>query len=396
MAVEVAGPDDAGCPNQDTYQLARLPAQPDITAASYNVVTTPGSAPTTVQVTGGYSLGRVIDTICPNLSQGFGFAELTGGIGHDVLVPYQQIAASGNGQQPVLWDDGSSHIDFADGNPADYISIADPYYSGITIYLHSGSVLSVNASATATKVKAGQTITFALGSPVTGQAAGESLTYEWVFGDGSTAAATTAAHRYLLPGTYYAYLQVTGSDDSLGFSQTIPVVVGSAPKGPNRAGGGHVKSKSAPNHGAGVKGSGTARAHRGRPPTAPAQATSGAVGATFGAVGATSVVPASPARPLARNRPTARRELPLATGATVTGTPLAAVASESKRAVPAKTGPGVSNAARTGHLRLSSSFTIGEWFWVTLTALASLLAGAGLESRAGARVSRRRLHAGAG
>jgi immune inhibitor A len=78
------------------------------------------------------------------------------------------------------------------------------------------------ASADPKTAAAGETVTFSSAGSFDDLDAPEELTYEWAFGDGSTASGATATHAYAAKGTYEATLTVT---DSAGLSDTDTVSI---------------------------------------------------------------------------------------------------------------------------------------------------------------------------
>lgn len=371
--------------------LSQLPDKADVTGQTYSVTATPGGPTTQVTITDGYTLAAVIAAFGDS-SQAFGYAAIRGTNGWEVLVPRAE-ALSGAAGGPVLWADASG-MHFADGTPTHYVTGTS---NEIYVSLEQGSILSVTASTTTKgKITAGQAVQFEVDAPVTGQAAGETLSYRWLFDDGNTGSGSSVSHKYLVAGTYDAYLEVTGSDNSVGYSPLIAIAVGTTPKGPNRAGGGTSKKKDAPTHGPGVKGGQTHHTSN------PGQ--TGTVGANGASSAPTANKPTAATTPAAvitptvvtttavasRARPPIVRRTRQDPGQPLTGIPLTGAMSTpaaTRRAGSATTRPGVSDPARTGHLTAASG--VGEYLWIVLAAAAMALGGALLESKA-SRLGRRR------
>ena len=102
-----------------------------------------------------------------------------------------------------------------------------PMLAGCTDVLGSNSpptaTMSVDPSGT---VKAGASITFnAAGSS---DPDGDSLTFEWDFGDGNTGTGLTTSHAYAQPGEYVAELAVGDGTHEATTSKAITVVDSSA------------------------------------------------------------------------------------------------------------------------------------------------------------------------
>ena len=92
------------------------------------------------------------------------------------------------------------------------------YWSGGVVNAAPTAVASVNPKT----VAAGEEVTFSAFGSFDDLDAPEDLTYEWNFGDGSTATGATATHAYAAKGTYEATLTVT---DTGGLSDTDTVSV---------------------------------------------------------------------------------------------------------------------------------------------------------------------------
>jgi hypothetical protein len=119
--------------------------------------------------------------------------------------------------------------------------VTEPTGSPVTLEVYEGHPLTVNATASATSVSAGSTISF---SATVGGANGSTVSYDWSFGDGGAADSTAPdpQAQFSAAGTYDVALRVTDSDGG-GGATTIPITVTSASEtqpatttGPTRTG----------------------------------------------------------------------------------------------------------------------------------------------------------------
>lgn len=355
--------------------LSQLPNSPpaDVTGRTYEVTETPGSAPTHVNITNGYTLATIIDAFGDS-SLSFDYVAITAPDGREILVPRAEALSTAAGG-PVLWADASG-THFADANPGDYVTGGS---NEVYVALDTGSILSITASTTTTgTITPGEPVHFELDAPVTGQTAGETLTYHWVFDDGTTSSGISTSHKYLVAGTYDAYLQVTGSDNSAGYSSVIPITVGKTPTGPNRAGGGTSKKKHAPTHGPGIKGA--SPGHRGtvgNAGKAGKSQTTSTTSATATVRTPTTTTPGGAVRP--RHPAVKRTSHP--TGQLLAGIPISGAvftpAPPARRAALPAGQAGVVDAARTGHPTAAGG--VGDDVWIVLAMVAMVLSGALLE-----------------
>lgn len=372
LVVPVGGPSPASA-----TILSQLPDQPDISNQAYGNIASDDGAPVTVTVPSGYSLPLIMSALAPTAS--FAFAEiepLNGAVLPPVLLTHAQATsktAFPDGSA-VIWGDSNDESHFlAPSTGSGTTNEGETFETGgtVAIYLHSGSILSVAISVSKQAVTTGTPVHFATTS-VTGAASGTTLSYTWIFGDGTGATQVSADHSYLVSGTYDAYLKVTGSDDSLGFSAVYPITVGKAPKGPNRNGGGTSKRRKAPTSGAGVQGSQnkkkSASAARSAGPPTTATPTDTKTTTTNGAV---------------RSAPHSHQAVewphqllgPLLAGIVVDGADLELAARAHSTAARRA---GVVDPARTGHLRALARGR-SEGLWIVLGVLAMLSIGALLE-----------------
>jgi hypothetical protein len=140
-----------------------------------------------------------------------------------------------DGRKPIFWVNGSETQYLrplrgpSDTNGDDQIVASNG--SSLDMYVYSGPVLAVAATATPKRIAVKQSVTVT--ARVANPAAGDGvLTYTWNFQDGSTATGASVEHAYAVAGTWYPVVTVLGKgNDSGGASQPIPVTVGPVPTG---------------------------------------------------------------------------------------------------------------------------------------------------------------------
>jgi hypothetical protein len=145
--------------------------------------------------------------------------------------------------QPTTFESGLKPIVWINGGETDYLRplrgptdtnaddlISDQSGTPVDLYVSSGPLLEVTASATPTKVHIKQPVSFA--ARVAGLTPHDgNLIYKWTFQDGLTATGSTVTHSFGFTGTFAVIVTVQGSgDDSGGASEPIPVNVGNPPK----------------------------------------------------------------------------------------------------------------------------------------------------------------------
>jgi plastocyanin len=161
--------------------------------------------------------------------------------------------------RPVFYvDDQGAHFLRASSGPGDH-NADDVLSAGtgtLTVSLAKTSRLSVSASASRTRVEAGEQVTF--GATVDGAAAGEAVQMSWTFDDGESGVGHRVRHRFERPGTYKVVVGATSDANPAGASAVVTVRVGEPPDGPDRAGGGTDPDATAPDSGA-AAGSGGAQ-----------------------------------------------------------------------------------------------------------------------------------------
>jgi hypothetical protein len=358
--------------------LSQLPGslQPDVMGRTYSNISVDGGAPQTVTVTG-YSVQALLGKLDPAAT--FSFAEVLGPLGRSVLLTKAQItsATAFPDGPPVVWDgSGGAHFLLPSTGPGpaqegeSFTGFTDQGGT-VTINLHSGALLTVAISGPKGPGVVGKPVHFS--SSVSGVPRGTTLSYGWYFDDGNGGSGLSVSHTYIVAGTYDVYLRVTGSNDSLGFSPVVPITVGKAPKGPNRVGGGARTEKHAATHGAGAEGLGGAKdSHR--------------VTTTRGATESTAPTShrgtATRVKAAAKSSKTRRAVLPRLrrfVGPLLSGIAVGSTDGLATRSRPPHiAAPGVTNSARTGHLR-SSAGDLAEGLWITLGIVAAVVGGALLE-----------------
>lgn len=344
--------------------LAHLPGPPDVRARRYGVISVPGGAVRSTMVTG-YSLGVLFGYAGIDPSS-FTVAEVFAPNVHPVVLSNAQAtreSAFPDGP-PVAWQDSEgAHFlrpsaSATDVNESDVFLALD---SRVTVYLHSGALLSVKASAQLRTTSVGKRVRFT--SSASAAQPGESLTYQWTFDDGRGASQESATHSFTTVGTYNVYVRVVGSHGAIGVSAVVPIKVGAAPNGPKRAGGGTSAQADAPTHGAGAK-----------PATGGGHSTGAATGGPSKAGG----------RSTTRRPPTTRRARPQSVrkhSRQPPGPLLSGIAVTGPRDTPPRSTPpaGARRAARTGHVERTSGW-ITESILIVAGAITALVAGALLQA----------------
>ena len=136
-----------------------------------------------------------------------------------------------DGQLPVFWVNGSE-IDYTrplrndSDNAATDDAIQSDQGGALDLYVHTGPLLTVTAHASATTIKADQTVTF------TASSSGDSVppTYRWtLFGSPHRfAVGQRVTHIFATSGLYEVLLSAAGSDDSAGSAEPLFITVGTA------------------------------------------------------------------------------------------------------------------------------------------------------------------------
>ncbi len=155
------------------------------------------------------------------------FLELTRPDGSSLALPRDAIDPP-VGLAPLVWVD-KGVVGFirpsagpGDANERDSFSISGG--AALNVVARTGAQLTVSAEGGRRRVRAGGAVVFS--GEATGAAPGEQLTYEWRFGDGTTAAGTRVRHVFDEAGGFDVVLRVTGDGDSGGTSDPVSVQVG--------------------------------------------------------------------------------------------------------------------------------------------------------------------------
>jgi PKD domain len=109
-------------------------------------------------------------------------------------------------------------------------NIATVAGEGLVVGVHDGNVLEVEATASPSSTTAGSPVEFT--AAASGGEPGETFTYDWTFGDGTTATTVgseTVSHPFVGSGTYVVRATAHGSAGSGGESGPVEVVVGNPP-----------------------------------------------------------------------------------------------------------------------------------------------------------------------
>ena len=139
-----------------------------------------------------------------------------------------------SGLKPIFWINGSETQYLrplrspSDLNGADQIAISNG--QPLDVYLYTGPLLSVTATATPNPVAVKRPVT--LTAHVSNRTAADgSLTYTWAFGDNQKATGITVKHSYAVAGPWTPSVTVQGANDSGGVSAPLVVTVGALSKG---------------------------------------------------------------------------------------------------------------------------------------------------------------------
>ncbi|HWF72943.1 MAG TPA: PKD domain-containing protein [Solirubrobacteraceae bacterium] len=329
---------------------------------TYSNVAPPLGVPGTVTVSGGYSLPMILQSA--KLDTSFQSVEIPAPLGPSVVLSAAQATSPGaytaGGGPAAVWADGAGTHFLAPSAPGGATGAGETFATAnLTVKLHGGPPLAVGIFAGGAIV--GKPVQFH--STVGGAPPETQLLYQWSFGDGTTGSTAGATHTYTATGTYNVYLQVTGSNDSVGASSVIHVVVGNPPPRPT------------PSSGTGTgTGSGTGSGVPGGTGTQGNGVGSG-TGATTTPAGRTGTVK-TPVPAKRSRRPVKRPPRP--TGPLVSGIAISYVAQPAVTA--GGTAGGAAGAARAAHLRANAKgLRYGMWIWFGV--LLALFAGGLLELR---------------
>jgi PKD domain len=106
-------------------------------------------------------------------------------------------------------------------------NIATVSGEALTVGVHDGNVVTVQASASPTSTVAGSPVEFT--ATAAGGLPGESFSFDWTFGDGGSATGESISHAFGGSGTYEARVTAVGGDGSGGESSAVDIVVGDPP-----------------------------------------------------------------------------------------------------------------------------------------------------------------------
>jgi PKD domain len=151
---------------------------------------------------------------------------------------------------PIVWMDagGTRYLRPlrrpSDVNAADNLDITG---SDLAVRVHQGPLLGVRARTDRRTVPAGEAVN--LTAEVTGAPPGQTLSFDWTFGDGTGKPGQAARHRFRTPGVYEAVVTVNGADDSGGSSAPLRIRVGEPPNAAGDTGGGTGERQRSPAQG---------------------------------------------------------------------------------------------------------------------------------------------------
>ncbi len=227
-----------------TVALDELEPSFDVRDRPYTLRSADGELPLVVT---GISIDRVLDRAGVDP---FGFAGATVELGdRSVTLTRDQLTdtdAFPEGRPVFFADAQGAHFlrpvtGPGDRNAGDLLTGDGEF----TIRLAETGDLRVTASASRTRIDAGQRVTFT--AKVEG--ADGDVAVRWTFDDGESASGTRVRHRFDEPGTYKVIVGATSSADPAGASDIVTVRVGEPPPGPDREGGGTNDEEDAPDSG---------------------------------------------------------------------------------------------------------------------------------------------------
>jgi hypothetical protein len=319
----------------------------------YSNVATPDGSPQSVTVTSGYTLKQVLGYL--RISPiSFGSAEIVAPEGPPVVISSTQAtsATAYADGPPVVWADGAGTHFLEPSTPSGTTNAGETFTGTITIQLHRGPPLALGLFAIPQAAVVNKPVQFH--SEIYG---GTPLTFQWSFGDSSVGSVADPSHTYTALGTYNVWLQVTGSDDSVGASSVIHIVVGNPPK-------------VASNPGAGAGGSGTGTGGTG----GSGGTSGGGTGAATSSTAATTTTSAQPHRSKSatHHRP---KPVPRPTGPLVSGIAISYI---TPAASAADAAAGAARSARAAHARARTA-GLDEGMWIWFAVLAMLFGGGILE-----------------
>jgi PKD domain len=347
---------DTATGGSQTVSLSEL-GTPKVPYGSYDNVATPGGVAQTVTVTNGYTLPQLFIYLNKHFQispTSFGSVEIVAPEGPPVVLNSAQAtsATAYEGGPPVVWADGAGTHFLEPSTPSGTVNAGETFTGTITIQLHRGPPLSVGISTSELKAVVNKPVQFS--SQVYG---GTALSYQWSFGDDTIGSAADPSHVYTALGTYSISLGVTGTDDTVGASPVIQVVVGNPPK-------------VLPNPGAGTGGSGTGGTGVGT------GGSGSGTGTGTGGHGASTKITTSGHRHASKRSPKRRtKPLPRSTGPIVSGIEISYITPAASSAA-AAAGSAAAARAATAKAR-AAGLNLGMWIWFAV--LVMLFGGAVLE-----------------
>jgi PKD domain len=371
-----------------------ISSAPDIVNQSYEIEP-PGAGEQAVTVTG-YSLASFLAAWEQHTgvsATGFSLVEIPGETGTTLLTAAEAMSPNTTKDAPVLWKGKQGNVDFADSNPADYVSDLDQ------VRLYTGSELHVSITAAKTKISdnTSASVTASV-SPAAG-----SIAYQWyAVGNAEDDRLTGPTYDlpFSAPGSYRVYVVAESATakgkpngKSIGVSNQIQITVGQ-PKhstthkhqsGTDR----HKRSHTSEN---GATGSTTAKQNAKHAAT---KHTTTAAKPDTTKHSSTSKHSAKAAAHKPTTTTTEQRQKPppkrRSAGALLSGVVITSRQLDSADGSTTNP-PGVQNPAQAGHvakqITTRHGLHLGEGFWIALGVLAALTTGALAESGA---LRRRRL-----
>lgn len=242
---------------QATVTLASLESKFDV---NEQYVIRGASGSTQSEQVRGISIAALLAAV--NAELGYGGVEIARPDGGSVFISKAQIDAGA--PAPVVYE-SAGQVRFlrpssgdGDANAGDMVSTSGT----LVIRQTERPRVEVDAKASKSKAKVGETLKFT--AKVTGTGAGENYTVTWLFGDGTKATGLAVSHRFKKRGNYKVIATVaTSGDNPVNHSDVAPVQIGKTVKSKkNRSGGGNNDASGAPDSGAsdGTSGSGDSAA----------------------------------------------------------------------------------------------------------------------------------------
>lgn len=232
-----------------TLALDALTGSEDVVARSYALRSSSGDDDLGVT---GFSLAKILDVAGADLF-GFSYLEAQRPAGGSVLLSRHQALDPGAFPEgpPVVYATAAGTGFLRPSAGTEDLNGGDSFEApqGVTLVLRKGSPLQVRATASPTRVKAGEKVSFS--AVVDRAGSGEQLDYSWYFDDGHSAEGVSTTHGFAKRGSYDVVVGVTTPGNDAGTSAVVTVQVGPpVAGGPDRKGGGTNRTAGAPDHGA--------------------------------------------------------------------------------------------------------------------------------------------------